>query len=122
MMNNNKLSLSLAVLLGLTATTTLAAEEGHSNEPARTGAEIAQTCAACHGENGISTADMYPHLAGQHASYIVQALQDYKSGKRQNQIMQPMASGLSQSDMEAVAEYYSNMKGLVTAPRDPSAN
>lgn len=119
-MNNNKLSLSLAVLLGLTATTTLA-EEGHSNEPSRTGAEIAQTCAACHGENGISTADMYPHLAGQHASYIVQALKDYKSGKRQNQIMQPMAAGLSEADMEAVAEYYADMKGLTTAPREPGA-
>ena len=120
-MNNNKLSLSLAVLLGLTATTTLA-EEGHSDEPTRTGAEVAQTCAACHGEKGISSTGMYPHLAGQHASYIVQALKDYKSGKRNNQIMNAMAANLSEADMEAVAEYYSNMQGLSTAPREPSAN
>ena len=120
-MNNNKLSFSLAVLLGLSATTTLA-EEGHGNEPARTGAEVAQTCAACHGEKGISAADMYPHLAGQHASYIVQALKDYKTGKRQNQIMNAMAANLSEADMEAVAEYYSNIEGLVTPPREPGAN
>lgn len=120
-MNNNKLLFSLAVLMGLTATGVLA-EEGSGKEPARTGEEIAQTCVACHGEKGISSTGMYPHLAGQHASYIVQALKDYKSGKRDNQIMQPMAAGLSEGDMEAVAEYYSGMEGLTTAPRKPGTN
>jgi len=118
-MKNNKLLFSLAVLMGLTATGVLA-EEGSGKEPARTGEEIAQTCVACHGAKGISSADIYPHLAGQHASYLVQALKDYKSGKRDNQIMQPMAAGLTEAEMEAVAEYYASMPGLTTAPRKPS--
>lgn len=120
-MNNNKLRFSLAVLIGLTAIGVLA-EEGSGKEPTRTGKEIAQACVACHGEKGISSADIYPHLAGQHASYLMQALKDYKSGKRDNQIMQPMAAGLSEADMEAVAEYYADMEGLVTAPRKPGTN
>jgi len=115
MMKNNKTGLILCFALGLTTSAALAEEE-NGDQPKRTGEEIAQTCAACHGEKGISSSDMYPHLAGQYASYLVQALKDYKSGRRENQIMQPMAAGLSEADMKAVAEYYARQEGLVTAP------
>lgn len=123
MMKNNKLALIFAVLFSLAAAETLA-EEGHAKkeESARPAAEIAKTCAACHGEKGIGTAPMYPHLAGQEADYLLHALKEYKSGRRQNQIMQPMAQGLSEAEMEAVANYFADMPGLITAPRQPAAN
>lgn len=78
------------------------------------GRKKSQACAACHGPTGISAAPIYPHLAGQHASYIVRALKDYQSGARQNPIMQPMAAPLSERDMEDLAAYYSAQDGLVT--------
>lgn len=121
-MKNNKLILISAVLLGLSATG-LQAEEGASEEAKRTGAEIAQTCASCHGENGISQApDQFPHLAGQYKNYLVQALKDYKSGERENQIMKSMAANLSTADMEAVAEYYAKQEGLIVPPREPATS
>jgi cytochrome c553 len=41
----------------------------------------------------------------------VQALKDYKSGKRSNAIMKGLASPLSEQDMENLAAYYASLKG-----------
>ncbi len=69
-------------------------------------AKAQQVCAACHGLDGNSTTPDYPKLAGQHPLYLAKALRDYKSGKRKNAIMAPMAAGLSARDIENVAAYY----------------
>lgn len=107
------------LVLGLAANTVGAAEEEHSAaQPTRSGEEIAQACIACHGEKGISQSGMYPHLAGQHADYLMQALHDYQSGRRKNPIMGAMAATLSDADIEAVAHYFAAQEGLIT----PSAH
>ena len=67
------------------------------------------SCAACHGANGISAAPIYPNLAGQHEGYLVSSLQAYKSGDRNNPIMMPMASPLSEQDMQDLAAYFSGL-------------
>jgi cytochrome c553 len=80
--------------------------------------EAAGTCVACHGNTGVGTMDEYPILAGQHADYLAQALNDYRLGKRKSPIMQPFAQQLTQDDIEALAEFYSEQKGLETAEHD----
>lgn len=104
------------LVLGLSASVVGAAEHEDSAavQPTRSGEEIAQTCIACHGEKGISQTGMYPHLAGQHAGYLAQALHDYQSGRRKNPIMGGMAASLSDADIEAVAQYFAAQEGLVT--------
>jgi cytochrome c553 len=67
-------------------------------------------CAACHGANGEGK-DPYPALAGKAESELVQALQDYKSGKRKNAIMKGLANPLSDQDMANLAAYYASLKG-----------
>jgi cbb3-type cytochrome c oxidase subunit III len=62
-------------------------------------------CAACHGADGNSGVAANPKLAGQHPEYIVKQLQEYKSGKRANPIMQGFASQLSEQDMRDIAAY-----------------
>ncbi len=118
-MKKTKLGWLLALILGLTATAAVADEE--EGKPARSGEEIAKNCVSCHGEKGISQNDMYPHLAGQHADYIVHALKDYKSGQRKDQVMKGMADTLSDSDIEAVAKYFASQDGLITPPLQPAA-
>lgn len=72
-----------------------------------------QTCVACHGANGAKTvADDYPALAGQHADYIVQALTDYKSGKRKNAVMAGIIAGVDAKDFPAIAAFFSKQPGL----------
>ncbi|GAA0300123.1 c-type cytochrome [Psychrosphaera haliotis] len=70
----------------------------------------AATCAACHGANGISAIPTYPNLAGQKPAYIVQQLKAFKSGERNNAIMKPMATMLTDADMINVAAYYASLK------------
>jgi cytochrome c553 len=82
----------------------------------RRGAELAaNTCAACHGEKGLSQSTgvgaggvAYPSLAGQSPYAIYKQLHDYRSGARANPLMSPVAAKLSEADLAAVAAYYSD--------------
>ncbi len=67
-------------------------------------------CQGCHGIPGYHTAfpAVYhvPKLGGQHAGYLVKALQEYKSGERSHPSMKAIAAGLSDKDMADLAAYY----------------
>jgi cytochrome c553 len=76
---------------------------------AAAGKAKASSCAMCHGPNGEGTA-VAPKLAGKSAADLVQAMNDYKSGKRDNAMMKNTASGLSAADMDNLAAYYASMK------------
>lgn len=84
---------------------------------AAAGKEKSSVCAACHGADGNSTIPMNPILAGQYADYLVRALKDYKSGDRQNAIMNGIAAGLSEEDMADLAAYFSSQSGLKNLPK-----
>ena len=76
------------------------------------GQEKSKVCEACHGVTGESTDPTYPNLAGQHASYLAQALGDYRSGARTNPIMAGMAAKLSNQDIVDLAAWYASQQGL----------
>jgi cytochrome c553 len=69
-------------------------------------------CVGCHGIDGYHTAfpEVYhvPKLGGQHAAYIVKALQEYKAGNRSHPSMKAIAAGLSDQDMADLAAYYAS--------------
>ncbi|MGE0072217.1 MAG: cytochrome c [Thiomonas sp.] len=77
------------------------------------GAQVAQTCAACHGIDGNATSTQFPKLAAQHADYIVKQLHDYRVAKgatkpvRLNPIMNGIAATLTDAQIRDVALYYS---------------
>lgn len=77
---------------------------------AAAGREKKSMCAGCHGIAGYRTVfpEVYsvPKLGGQHAGYIVKALQAYKSGQRTHATMRAIAAGLSDQDMADLAAYY----------------
>ncbi|HEV7800237.1 MAG TPA: cytochrome c, partial [Burkholderiales bacterium] len=76
--------------------------------------KAAQVCAACHGPDGNKpSAPDQPVLAGQYPDYLVKALSDYKSGKRQNPIMKGFASTLSKQDMEDLAAWFSSQRSAL---------
>ena len=70
-------------------------------------------CAACHGVDGNSSIPVNPNLAGQHASYILKQLNNFKAGAdgkpalRQNAVMNGMAAPLSEAEMKGLAQYFS---------------
>ena len=66
------------------------------------------TCYGCHGLPNYRNAFpdyAVPMLRHQHASYIVAALQEYKSGERPHATMHAQAASLSDQDMEDIAAY-----------------
>jgi cbb3-type cytochrome c oxidase subunit III len=73
-------------------------------------AKYAAVCASCHGADGNSGSPENPKLAGQHPEFLVKQLQEFKSGKRKNAIMQGFAATLSDEDMRNVAAWLSSQK------------
>ncbi|MHC1480852.1 c-type cytochrome [Frateuria aurantia] len=63
-------------------------------------------CSACHGLDGQATTPIYPSLAGQHETYIVDQLKNFKLGHRVNPIMLAMSQTLSDQDMHDIGAYY----------------
>ncbi|MEQ1440395.1 cytochrome c [Fontimonas sp. SYSU GA230001] len=79
--------------------------------------EKAATCTACHGEGGAKPiAPTYPILAGQYASYLEQALKEYRSGTRKNPVMMPQAAALTDADIKALAQYFEQQPGPLYTP------
>ena len=76
---------------------------------AQAGKAKAGAFAGCHGANGEGVKPN-PALAGKSEGEMVQALNDYKSGKRANPIMKTFATQLSDQDMANVAAYYASLK------------
>ena len=66
-------------------------------------AYTAKACASCHNADGNSAIAANPKLAQQHPEYILKQLQEFKSGKRKNAVMQGMAATLSDEEMRDVA-------------------
>jgi len=77
---------------------------------AQAGKTKAGTCAACHGANGEGKAPN-PALAGKPEDQFIQAIKDYKSGKRNNPVMKTFAGQLNDQDTANLAAYYSSLKG-----------
>ena len=66
-------------------------------------------CAGCHGANGQGT-DGGPKLAGRPEAELLQAMQDYKTGKRSSAVMKALTSKLSDQDLANLAAYYASLK------------
>jgi cytochrome c553 len=66
-------------------------------------------CQACHGIDGLAKIPDAPNLAGQTEEYLVKALNDFKSGARQNEMMTLMAKPLSDADIANLAACYHSL-------------
>ncbi len=105
-----KLCLLVCMSLGLSAH---AVAEGD----AEAGKAKSSVCAACHGPDGNSAIEMNPKLAGQHESYLVKQLKDFKLASetggeegRNNAVMNGQAAQLSEQDMKDLAAYFGSQE------------
>jgi cytochrome c553 len=79
------------------------------------GATLALNCTMCHGAQGMSVSNS-PNLAGQYPEVVIKQLHDYRSGQRLNPVMQALARGLSDQDIQDLAAYYASLPKSRTAP------
>lgn len=77
-------------------------------------------CMACHGaDGGGQAAAGFPRLAGLPQAYLRKQLEDFADGSRVNATMQPVASGLSEAERDAITAYYSALPVPAAAPSVP---
>ncbi len=75
-------------------------------KPERGQAKAQEVCVSCHGEQGVSAAPDFPHLAGQSGAAIYKQLNDYRTGSRTHQLMTDIAKALDKDMIADVAAYY----------------
>lgn len=68
------------------------------------GEPLTAVCGSCHGARGISQNPMIPNLAGQEATYLVNAIKAYRSRERSHE---EMVADKSDSEIESIAAFYS---------------
>lgn len=67
---------------------------------------MANTCAGCHGTDGKSVGPASPNLAGTSASYFIDSMKGFKDGSRPGTIMDRIAKGYSEKQIESMAAYF----------------
>lgn len=108
------LSATLSLLMAQVAVT--------ADGSADRGAQLAASCAACHGQHGEGlAASGFPRLAGQPAVYLVKQLHDFANGSRVSAVMSPFAQTLSEQAMVDIGTYYENLSAPPTAPQPAAA-
>jgi cytochrome c553 len=94
----------------------LCAFNSFANDVAEGRAKADAACALCHGANGIASMPSAPNLAGQQAIYLSEQLKNYRSGKRQHEVMSLIASPLTDTEIANLAAWYNSIKINVETP------
>ena len=68
---------------------------------------LAATCANCHGTDGRSATTEVSSLAGMPKLELVDKLKAFRDGARPATVMQQLARGYSDAQLELVADYFS---------------
>ena len=115
-------SLYVVALAALFANPVMADEAKGPAKPdlAKGATTSATVCAACHTADGSRGLPTFPILQGQQADYIVKQLTEFKSGKRDNAVMKPMATMLSDDDMRNVAAFYASKSAKPGQSKNPA--
>ena len=67
-------------------------------------------CLVCHGEDGRPVVENAPIIFGQELYYLFVQLRDFAAGRRESEIMTPIAAELDRKQMEALAKYFSEQE------------
>lgn len=89
-----------------TAVVLVAAASARAASPAPPGAS---SCSGCHPASaGVDTP--VPRLAGRSASDIVAQMQAFRSGQQTSTVMDRLAKGFSDAEIQAIAAWYAQQK------------
>ncbi len=88
---------------------------------APTGSMLADTCAGCHGTDGVSVGPASPSLAGLSETYFIDTMKAFKSGDRHSTIMQRIAKGYSDEEIALMAAVFAKLPPAKTKQKtDPA--
>ena len=75
-----------------------------------------ELCTSCHGADGLAVVEDAPHLAGETNIYIETQLKAFRTGKRVNAIMSPLAAELTDAEIRELANWYAAVKIDIQPP------
>ena len=81
-------------------------------------ASYTAVCVACHNADGNASITINPKLSQQHPEYLLKQLQEFKSGKRKDPVMQGMVAGLSDADMLNISAWLASKPGKLGFAKD----
>lgn len=84
--------------------------------------EIVQTCASCHGQEGISAIENTPSLAGQPDIFLQYQLVFIRDGTRPVEVMQQFAKTLTDDNIRDLGAYYSSLPPPPPVADAPAVN
>jgi len=73
------------------------------------GRDVAANCANCHGTDGRSRGGV-PSLAGRDKGELIRQMREFRNGKQRSTIMQQLARGYTDAEIEAAAAYLAAQK------------
>ncbi len=82
---------------------------------------VTAACEACHGPGGNSGIPGTPSLAGQPETFITNQLIFYREGLRPSLVMEPIAKGLKDPEVIALAKHFAKSPVKVMATGKPDA-
>jgi len=117
---------SLSILSGLTVSPSMAVEDevrglmliieqrvadpAARQEAMRAGSNRALLCSYCHGRDGNSVKPEVPNLAGQNPVYLLDQINKFARGERENFVMNSLARDFTLDDKVNLAIYYANQE------------
>ena len=81
---------------------------GYAAGDANAGKEKANACTSCHGVDGQGGSEPNTKIAGMSVGNFKKAMLAYKSGEKNNAMMQMFAKKLSDQDVDDLAAYYAS--------------
>ena len=94
-----RIFIAVAVVLASIATAPAASPEPPAG---------ASSCSGCHANPGVDTP--IPRLAGKNAADMVAQMQAFKAGQQKSTVMDRIAKGFSDAEIQAIAEWYAQQK------------
>jgi cytochrome c553 len=110
------------IIAALSVAVPVAAMAAEGNPAAGKARADAAGCFACHGVDGVATADALaadktvPNLAAQPDLYLQFQLVFYRKGVRKNEVMNAMAEQLSDDDLRNVSAYFASLPAPSAPP------
>ncbi len=118
----NKLIRKAFIIAGLTLGASSVAFAAENTMTGADGQMLANTCAGCHGTDGVSDGPATPTIAGFDKEYFIEVMQGYASGDIKSTIMGRIAAGYSEEELEKMAEAFgANEFASATQDYDESA-
>ncbi len=82
------------------------------------GRRAAFLCVHCHGENGTSSLDHVPNLAGQNPTYLLNQIEKFGDGRRMDEFRAGLVKVLKPEDRFNMAVFYANQSVKAAPSKD----